>query len=105
MILYSSIYYVMFLSGLLLLDAIFLIITLRTKKLFTVFFLTQLQFLMVIAYELYREYHVIQNGQPYPLTMLRVNALCIEYFIYGAFVTKVISYVETNWRQAFRDNR
>jgi len=94
----------MFLTGLLLLDVIFLCVTIRTKKLFTVFFLTQLQFLLVIAYEFYREYHVILNGQPYPLTMFRVNVLCVEYFIYGSFVTRIMTYVETNWRKAFRED-
>ena len=102
MILYSSLYYVMFLTGLLMLDVIFLIITIRTKKLFSVFFAVQVQFLVIIGYEFFREWHVVQNGAPYPLTMFRVNMLCMEYFIYGAFVTKVISYVETNWQKAFR---
>ena len=85
-------------------DVICLIITIRTKKLLTVFFFTQIQFLVVILYEFFREYHVIQNDQPYPLTMFRVNILCVEYFIYGSFVTRILNYVETNWRKALRDD-
>ena len=104
MIIYSSIYYLMFLSALLLLDVIFLVITIRAKQTCSVFFAVQVQFFCVIGYEFFREWMVIQHGAAYPLTFARVNILNIEYFIYGVFIDRVIAYVEKNWRKALRND-
>ena len=100
MIIYSSFYYMTFLAILLLIDLLFLYISLRSKHVVSLFTAVQLQFLCVMLYECSREWQVIHQGAAFPINMMRVHVLNFEYFVYGFFVCKVIDYVEKHWRKA-----
>ena len=103
MFIYSTLYYGAFLLLLLLIDVTFLCAAVRSEHIISLSTFVFLQFLFVLLYEIYREWQVVTQGATFPINMTRVHVLMFEYFIYGFFTSKVTSYVEKNWRKAFRD--
>ena len=102
MILYSSIYYLFFMTVLLTVDVIFLTLSIKTRSVWSISFLVFLQFLCIMLYELHRELVVMYQGEAFPLTHARIGVLLFEHYIYGFASCKVIDYVETHWSKTFR---